>query len=296
MITAESLPAQYRHGTYRLLSPEATLARVAPLLDACGITRCADVTQLDTLGIPVYCAIRPEATVQQISNGKGLTAVSAKVSALMEGDRAVSRRVARRRAVCQRASVRASGPGDASFSRRRTWRVSRRLTTTPRASSSSGWREPISEPAARVQVPASAVFFHRRPHLHVTTTNGLASGNHTIEASLHALYEVIERNAAAELLGHKRIPIHEKCRVLALDSIDDPDLRDDRRRIGTAESRLVVLQVDARYGRADVLGGAVERGLDDFRLDLQHRMGNTPGPRRRGQSGPSPRPPNRAPR
>ena len=94
-------------------------------------------------------------------------------------------------------------------------------------------------------MPASAVCFHRRPHLHVTTTNGLASGNHTTEASLHGLYEVIERNAAAELLGHKRIPIQEKCRVLALDSIDDPDLRGILDRIAAADSQLVVLQVDS---------------------------------------------------
>jgi YcaO-like protein with predicted kinase domain len=75
----------YHQGTWRLCSPEDTLANITPHLHRCGITRCADVTQLDNIGIPVYCAIRPTAAVLQVSNGKGLTHASAKVSALMEG-------------------------------------------------------------------------------------------------------------------------------------------------------------------------------------------------------------------
>jgi ribosomal protein S12 methylthiotransferase accessory factor len=244
VITAESLPAQYRRGTYRLLSPEATLARITPLLDACGITRCADVTHLDTLGIPVYCAIRPDATVQQISNGKGLTAVSAQVSALMEGIElfhAESPDAER----LQRASVRALHSEGCAFlhpSDLVGFESSHYYADTLELE----WLEGTNvESGGPVLVPASAVCFHRRPHLHVTTTNGLASGNHTTEASLHGLYEVIERNAAAELLGHKRIPIREKCHVLALDSIDHPDLRGILDRIAAADSQLVVLQVDS---------------------------------------------------
>lgn len=244
MISAESLPAHYRRGTYRLATPEDTLDRITPKLEACGITRCADVTYLDTLGIPVYCAIRPAAIVQQVSNGKGLTAVGAKVSALMEGielfhaespDRDRLRRASVR--TLQAAGSTLLNPADVPGFEEQQY-YSDDLELEWLAGTQLGTDE-------GVYIPASAVCFHRVPHLHVTTTNGLASGNHTTEASLHGLYEVIERNAAAELLGQKRIPIRERCRVVRLDTIDEPDVRDLVDRVAAAESTLVVLQVES---------------------------------------------------
>ena len=81
----ESLTLAYTYGTHRLLPPEETLAQITPYLKDCGITRCADVSGLDSdLGVPTYCAIRPDGLVLQTSNGKGLTPISAQVSALME--------------------------------------------------------------------------------------------------------------------------------------------------------------------------------------------------------------------
>src|SRR5579871_1476551 len=43
-------------GTHRLCPPEVTLARVQPFLSLMGITRVADVTWLDNLGLPVFQA------------------------------------------------------------------------------------------------------------------------------------------------------------------------------------------------------------------------------------------------
>ena len=64
--------------------PEQTLATVAPALPACGITRVASVTHLDTLGIPTWVSVRPGGQVLQISNGKGVTNAAAQASATME--------------------------------------------------------------------------------------------------------------------------------------------------------------------------------------------------------------------
>src|SRR5262249_21639866 len=83
-MTSDLTPT-YRSGTHRLCPPEETLARIAPRLADFGITRCADITRLDAdLGMPVFAAIRPRATVLQSSAGKGLSVAAAKVSALME--------------------------------------------------------------------------------------------------------------------------------------------------------------------------------------------------------------------
>ena len=54
-----TLRKTYYGGTHRVLPPRDTLAKIEPHLSAIGVTRCADVTDLDRIGIPVFCAIRP---------------------------------------------------------------------------------------------------------------------------------------------------------------------------------------------------------------------------------------------
>jgi ribosomal protein S12 methylthiotransferase accessory factor len=70
-----------------------------------------------------------------------------------------------------------------------------------------------------VYVPASAVYFFRTPSLHLTSTNGLASGNHPAEASLHALYELIERDAMSRLSVDGKLHIRRRARVVDPDSV-----------------------------------------------------------------------------
>ena len=74
----------YRGGTHRSRRPEVTLDAVLPLAERMGITRLANVTGLDTVGIPVYMARRPLSRSIAVSQGKGLSALEAKVSAFME--------------------------------------------------------------------------------------------------------------------------------------------------------------------------------------------------------------------
>ena len=47
-----------------------------------GITRLADVTGLDNIGIPVFQAIRPNARSLSVSQGKGVSLEAAQASAL----------------------------------------------------------------------------------------------------------------------------------------------------------------------------------------------------------------------
>ena len=78
---------QYQKETHRTRSPEETLEMVRDLVIPAGITRVADITGLDRLGIPVFSCIRPDAAEGSISvyNGKGATETAARVSAIMEG-------------------------------------------------------------------------------------------------------------------------------------------------------------------------------------------------------------------
>jgi len=68
----------------RACSPDETFLKVRPHLAALGITRVADQTGLDRLGIPVWCAYAPNAKAIVIAQGKGLNDASARISAVME--------------------------------------------------------------------------------------------------------------------------------------------------------------------------------------------------------------------
>src|SRR3954470_9324245 len=74
----------FRHGTHRLVAPEQTLQRIQPLLRSVGITRVANITGLDVIGIPVVAVMRPNSRSIAVAQGKGLDLTAAKVSGLME--------------------------------------------------------------------------------------------------------------------------------------------------------------------------------------------------------------------
>jgi ribosomal protein S12 methylthiotransferase accessory factor len=80
-----------------MVLPDALHARRAPGVDgalalacaqaaaaACGVTRLANITGLDRVGVPVFQAIRPRSRALAVHQGKGLTATEAQLGALME--------------------------------------------------------------------------------------------------------------------------------------------------------------------------------------------------------------------
>jgi ribosomal protein S12 methylthiotransferase accessory factor len=221
---SEPLLISYSRGTDRLVSPRETLERIRPALSACGITRCASVTHLDELGLPVYCAVRPTGMVLQVSNGKGTDCESSQASALMESIELYH----------------AENPED-----------ERLLYATLAALKQTG--EAIIEPhevngfdhgyfgpefpiewtcgedlhsGEPVWAPACAVYFGRLPSRITTTSNGLASGNHLVEASLHSLYELIERDAVSGLSDLGQVRIREEGKIIRHATIGNSYLRE----------------------------------------------------------------------
>lgn len=184
---------KYRDDTHRAVSPEETLRAAEAKLPAAGITRVADITDLDRIGIPVFSSIRPMADRGAISvyNGKGATPTEARVSAMMEGLERYS------------AEVRDRQLDIASFSRLDGAMDPRDLILPVDADPDalipwiSGWDMMNEE---EILVPANAVF-HPLPseyrRLFRTNTTGLASGNVIEEAIFHGLAEIIERDAWA---------------------------------------------------------------------------------------------------
>jgi ribosomal protein S12 methylthiotransferase accessory factor len=71
-------------GSHRCVAPEATWERLVPLMSTVGVSRMANVTGLDDVGLPVWQAIRPTSRSLSVSQGKGWSDLLAKISALME--------------------------------------------------------------------------------------------------------------------------------------------------------------------------------------------------------------------
>jgi YcaO-like protein with predicted kinase domain len=211
-------PARLRDGTLRAATLDRTWRRFSPLAGRAGITRIADLTGLDTLGIPVFAAIRPLGRSVSTQQGKGLTAAAARVSALMEGLETYS--AEHLTLPVRRSSYRAlTRRGERVVDVRRLARPRRRLALDESWRWIEGW-DLVAD--AAVWVPEQAVTLDTTfvlPPVFDISSNGLASGNVLVEAVLHGLCEVIERDAEAAWRragGDRR---------LVLDSITDPACR-----------------------------------------------------------------------
>lgn len=187
----------FQNGTHRTRSPDATLAWVQPHLSSMGITRVANVTGLDRIGIPVVNATRPNSRSLSVSQGKGLTLQAAKASAVMEaieGYHAEDIDLAH-----------IEGSYDYLRGRNRLIDFERLAYLNGTAFDSACpllWIEGHDLVSGdTVLVPSELVHtdytLPRRPQAgcFVASTNGLASGNHPMEAIVHGVCEVIERDA-----------------------------------------------------------------------------------------------------
>lgn len=188
-------PVRLRAGTQRAATLTATWRRFAPVAPRIGITRLAELTGLDELGVPVYAAVRPMSKSLSTAQGKGTTALAARVSALMES---IETWHAEERAPDRVASARTLGVRTIALANALPRRV-RRLDLDARRPWVRGWALAADR---AVWVPWQAVTLDT---VHVATTaptfdvssNGLASGNTLAEAVVHGLCEVIERDAEA---------------------------------------------------------------------------------------------------
>lgn len=236
--------AVLRDGTHRAASLEATWRRFSPKAKRAQITRIAELTGLDTLGIPVFAAIRPMGRSLSTQQGKGITAEAARISALMES---LETWTAEHLALpVVRASAR--GLGDRAVDVRALPRPRGRLDRGARWRWVEGW-DLVSDRA--VLVPEQAVTLDttfRAPPVFDISSNGLASGNVLVEAIVHGLCEVIERDAEAAWRragGDRRI---------VLDSITDPVCRALIDRITATGARVFVWDLG---GIIPVIGCAI---------------------------------------
>ena len=245
----EERPKRFRRGTHRLVTPDETLARVRPQAARMGITRLGNITGLDRIGIPVAIAVRPNSRSVSVSQGKGLDLRQAMASALMEACEgfhaeaigpirlAPYREVAERDTVVDPSTL-CAGPRSFDCDAPIDWIEGYDLLR----------HEPCWVPAEIVHTdyarPAPDGYF-------LAGSNGLASGNHLVEAVNAGLYELVERDALSVWLAR---PLRKRAsRIVDLDSIDDPDCTALLERYAAARIAIRVWNITTGIGIAAFL-------------------------------------------
>lgn len=213
---------RFRAGTHRATSPAETVARVRPFLPMMGITRIANVTGLDVIGVPVTMVCRPNARSLSVAQGKGLDLDSARASGVME-----SIELFHAETITLPLKL-------ATYTELRFSHDLADVAALPRLTVSSfhdhlrllwieGWEllrgrkvwvpyELVHTNYALPLPPGSGAF--------ISSSNGLASGNHLLEAINHGICEVVERDATT--LWHLGGDAARRRTRVDLGTIDDP--------------------------------------------------------------------------
>jgi ribosomal protein S12 methylthiotransferase accessory factor len=180
----------------RSLAPETTLLYARQWAVTAGIREVRDITDLDVLRVPVYVSVRPQARGESFTFGKGLHRVDAEVGAYMEA-----------------LEFFFAEPGIGHVSTR--WGSARDVAGQERADDAILDFVPLLqrevaldgslllasardlESGDECAIPAELIFYPAPDvgqSIFSSSTNGLASGNSLLEATIQALLELIERD------------------------------------------------------------------------------------------------------
>ena len=213
-------------GIQRCVPAAETAAFAAAVAESLGVTRVADITGLDRIGIPVYSAIVPDSADNlSVYNGKGLRPIDARAGALME---AIERQTAlkARLPIVEDSYAHLREIAPALNPRNINYELAANYADDRTYSWCEGIEIFSGEPRL---VPAKLAGFnwfdvrHQASYV-MTDTNGLASGNCREEALCHALCELAERDAwtSAELGAH-HMPRERRSFALGVDAKDGSD-------------------------------------------------------------------------
>jgi len=259
-------PKSFHMGTHRLVTPENTIERVLRLAPVMGITRVANVTGLDSIGIPVVMVYRPNSRSIAVSQGKGLTLAAAKASGLMESVEGYhAERITLPLKLASYEELRYThNVVDVSSLPQPTNGVFNPNLPLLWIEGSDLLRE------ERVWIPYEMVHLnHTLPFppgtgCFVSSSNGLASGNHLLEAISHGICEVVERDATT-LWSLRDEAAQQKTRI-DLKSVDDPGCRTAVEKYERAGVCVAVWETTSNIGIPAFFCLATERTINPLRL------------------------------
>ncbi|GAA2896668.1 YcaO-like family protein [Streptosporangium fragile] len=241
---------------------DETWRRIRPFLPALGVTRVSDITGLDTVGIPVATAYRPNSRSLAVSQGKGPTSQAAMVSAAMEAvEHAHAERIdASLRLVRTAELAEAVAP----------WRLPRTVDSGADEHTPVLWIDgrrvtdgtPVAVPYEAVSLdftlPRGLV-----PLGLCRDSNGLAGGNTVREAVVHALCELVERDAAA--LWDLRPAGEQAATRIDVSTVDHGQALGLLERYAAARVEVALFDITSDVGVPAVLCHIVEADPDPFR-------------------------------
>jgi YcaO-like protein with predicted kinase domain len=191
---------RHRAGTYRSVNPAETWSRIASELHHFGITRVTDITDLDEIGIPTFVAYRPDGTTVAVSIGTGLDPMQARVSAAMESVEVWHVENPVREPELGATAAELDLPYDLralNLATRSPLTQYCALDWTTGTGLLSGQPVPVPLDTIRIDFTGGSSWAYS---LFQPTTNGVASGNTPVDATLHGLFEIMERECIAEYL------------------------------------------------------------------------------------------------
>lgn len=225
---------QYWHGTHRTASPSETLERIRPYFKPIGLTRIANITGLDKIGIPVTISIRPNSYSVSTSSGKGTTLEAAMVSAAMESIELYCAETINLPEI-NLSYTQLSDNYQVISLEKLPLRENSIFNVNRCEQWCLGW-DILNQNEVAVPVQVVSMNYHRFWKKEVTNlgcfdmgSNGLASGNHFLEAVSSALFELIERDAiSCHLEAYRKgygIPGYRMPRV-HLETIESPIIQE----------------------------------------------------------------------
>jgi len=257
---------RYRGLRGRTVTAAETLERITPFLGSFGVTRLADVTGLDHVGIPVVQAVRPNSRSLSVSQGKGSTLEAAMVSAAMEAvefERAENVDAVVHLASWAQLRSRGAPVVDVDLlARRQGSRFNEHLRIPWITGTGLISGDEVLVPLEMVDMDMTTP----RPYLtgcFYGGSNGLASGNCREEAILHGLCEVVERDANALWWNRpERFPDPTR---LDTDSVGDAELVALIDHFAAADVGLFIWDMTSDLGVAAFSATAIDESMGVFR-------------------------------
>lgn len=237
----------------------AFLDRARAAAELCGVTRLADLTGLDRLGLPVWQAVRPAGRSLSVHQGKGPCPEAAKIGALCEAIEAhCAESVPADGPLCRFAdlpqSERAPELGDYCNSR----------NSLPESAEPIQWCQATDFVTGKTQyLPHDLVsldYTRGLPSLFERASSGLGAGASAADAARISLFEAIERDAVGE--WERLDPAARMATSIRLETVPFEWFRSWRARFESLDIGLRVFRIESVIG-APVLMCTIA-GMEEF--------------------------------
>lgn len=244
----------------RTVDPGSFFERVLRASRSHGVTRLADVTGLDRLGLPVWQAVRPAGRSLSVHQGKGASPLNARIGALCEAIEAdCAENVVADGPFCRFADLppfeRAPRIGD----------YCRKRTAVPKKGEPLQWCHATDFVTGRpLYLPHDLIsidYTRGLPSLFERVSSGLGAGASEADALPISLFEVVERDAVGE--WQRLDPAVRMATSIQLDSISFEWFQSWRARFASLDIALRAFRIASLAGVPVfmcLIGGAEEFG------------------------------------